>query len=117
MKSLYKIDGVVIKRPSSFKTEFYNITKSNRLANGDMSMELVAQKRKFYFTYNAIDSNEAKKILDLIWYSKKVFFTLTYIEDNVERSAIVYAGSIPKELHRTGGIWTWTNFTFNLIER
>lgn len=117
MKSLFKLDGVVIKRPSSFKTEFYNITKSNRLANGDMSMELIAQKRKFYFTYNAIDSKEADKILKILWYSKKVFFTLTYIEDNVERSAVVYVGSMPKELYRTGGIWTWTNFTFNLIER
>lgn len=117
LKTNFQIDGVTIKRPHSFKTEFYNITKSNRLANGDMSMDLIAQKRKFYFTWDAIDANDAKTILDLLWYSKKVFYTLTYVEDNITKTAVVYTGSIPKELHMSGDVWVWKNFSFNLIER
>lgn len=117
LKTNFQIDGVTIKRPHNFKTEFFNITKSNRLANGDMSMDLIAQKRKFFLTWEAIDATDAKRILDLIWYSRKVFFTLSYVEDNETKSAVVYAGSIPKELHRTGDVWVWKNFSFNLIER
>lgn len=82
-----------------------------------MSMELIAQKRKFYLTWSAIDAKDVQTILDLIWHSRKVFFTFTYVEDNVTKSATVYAGSIPKELHRSGDVWVWKDFSFNLIER
>ena len=49
-KTSFKIDGVTIKRPTLFKIERYNVTNLQRLANADMCGELIAKKRKFYFT-------------------------------------------------------------------
>lgn len=118
MRSDYKLNGVAIKCPSSFKIERYNITKSNRLASGKMSMELIAKKRKFYFAYDAIDATELNVILDIIWETNAVFYTFTYVENNVTKSAVVYTGSIPNELYRTDdGDWVWKNLTFDLIEQ
>ena len=82
-----------------------------------MCGDLIAKKRKFYFTYDAIQSTELDAILDLIWETNSVFFDLTYIENNEEKTARVYSGSIPSELYRTGSKWVWKNVTFNLIEK
>ena len=117
MQASYKINGVAIKRPSEFKIERYNVTNLQRLANADMCGDLIAKKRKFYFTYEAITAKDLNKILDTIWETNSIFFTLSYVENNVEKSARVYSGSIPSELYRTGDNWVWKNVTFNLIEK
>ncbi len=117
MQSSYKIDGVSIKRPSNFKIERYNVTNLQRLANADMCGDLIAKKRKFYFTYDSITSDELNTILNAIWETNSIFFTLEYVENNETKTARVYSGSIPSELYRTGGKWVWKNVTFNLIEK
>lgn len=117
MRTSFKINGVAIKAPSSFKTEFYRITKSNRTASGKMVMDHIARKRKFFFTYKVMDHRELNKILDLIWETDSCFFTLEYVEDNVVKTATCYVGAIPKDLHRTGGVWYWQNVTMNFIEQ
>lgn len=118
MESIYKLNGVIIKSPHPFKIERYNITKSSRVASGKMMMELIAKKRKFYFTYEAIDATELNKILDIIWENPSMFFELSYVENNTIKTATVYTGAIPTELYRTDiGAWVWTNVTFDLIEQ
>lgn len=117
METNFKINGVPIKRPSSFKIERFNVTNLERLANAEMCGDLIAKKRKFYFTYEAIQSDDLDKILNLIWETDSIFYTFTYIENNVEKTAIVYSGSIPSDLQRAGGKWVWKNVTFNLIEK
>jgi hypothetical protein len=118
MRTNFQIDGVTIKTPHTFRIERFRITKSNRLASGSMSMELVAKKRKFYFTYDAIESSDLNIILDALWETDNLFYTLSYIESNERKTAIVYVGSIPTELHRTDDSnWVWKNVTFDLIER
>lgn len=117
MQTSFKIDGVPIKRPSTFKIERFNLTKSGRVASGDMTMELVSKKRKFFFTYSAISSKDLNVILDAIWNTNKLFYTLEYVENNEVKTATVYVGSIPSDLHHTGSLWTWTNVDFNLIEK
>lgn len=116
-KSEYKINGTTIKRPSSFKIERYNVTNLQRTADATMKGELIAKKRKFYFTYDAIDSEDLNNILNVIWETTSLFYTLTYVENNTTKSATVYVGSIPSELFRTGGKWIWKNVTFDLIEQ
>lgn len=116
----YVVNGTAIKNPSSFKKERYNVTTMNRLSNADMVGDLVAQKRKFYFTYDSISAEEFDKILDAIWSSKKLFFTLEYPENGQQKTATVYVGSIPADLHRgnhNSSSWIWKNVSFNLIER
>lgn len=116
-KSSFQINGKGIKRPSNFKIERYNVTNLQRLANATMCGDLIAKKRKFYFTYNAITAEELNNILNIIWETNDLFFTLTYVENNTTKTARVYSGSIPSELYRTGGNWVWKGVTFDLIEK
>lgn len=117
MQQSYKINGTAFKRPDSFKIERYNLTDLQRIASGDMCGDLIAQKLKFYFTYDAITSDELETILNLIWNVTDLFFTLSYVENNVSKTAQVYVGSIPTELVRTGAKWVWKGVTFSLIEQ
>jgi hypothetical protein len=115
----FAVNGVFIKNPTSFKIERYNVTTMTRLANADMTGDLIAQKLKFFFTYEAISASDLDDILMAIWDSKKLFFTLNYEYQGQARSAVVYVGSIPSDLHyaNKGPNWVWKNVTFNLIER
>lgn len=113
----YTLGGVEIKRPSTFKIEKYKVTNASRLANGDMVADVLSRKRKFYLSYSGISSSDLDKILEVIWENDDYFFNFTYVENGVEKSAIVYPGSIPAELHRPEGNWVWKNVDFSLIEQ
>ena len=114
----FKINGVAVKNPSTFKIERYNVTTMERLSNASMVGDLVAKKRKFYFTYDALSQSDLAKILDAIWEGDKLFFTLEYPDRNNTHRATVYVGSIPTELHyMSNANAVWKNVTFNLIER
>jgi hypothetical protein len=113
----YTISGITIKRPSSFKVEKYKITNANRLANGNMTADVLAKKRKYTLTYNQITSNELNKIINILWDNMEYFFPFTYVENGSIQSATVYPGSIPAELFRPIGNWIWKNVTFSLIEQ
>ena len=116
--SNFTLNGRGIKNPSSFKIERYNVTNMERLADATMVGDLIAKKRKFYFTYDAIKGSDLDNILDAIWETDELFFTLQYVENNVPKRAIVYSGAIPTELHSAKSAdWVWKNVTFNLIER
>lgn len=114
----FTINGVVVKNPSAFKVERYNVTTMERLSNADMVGDLIAKKKKFYFTYDAISAEDFDAILQAIWDSDKLFFPLTYEDRGVPQHAMVYVGSIPSDLHYMSSRNTvWKNVTFNLIER
>ena len=120
----FSINGVGIKNPSSFKIERYNVTNMERLANAEMVGDLIAKKRKFYFTYDAIKAKELNNILDIIWETDEFFLKYAifsfnkFLENGKQKSAIVYVGSIPSELHSAKSAeWIWKNVTFDLIER
>lgn len=117
MAKHFKIESTVIKNPTTFKVERYNVTDMQRLANGSMSGDLIAQKRKFYFTYDAMTGDELDTIIKAIYDSKKIFFTLTYPYNGTTKTCTVYVGSIPSELHKAGKNWVWKNVQFNLIEK
>lgn len=116
------LGGVAIKQPpkAGFKISKYNITKSGRVADGSMTMELIAKKRKFYFTYDTISGTDLEAILSVID-SDAMFFNITYEENNQVKSAEVYVGEIGQQYFRvadkTTSEWYWKDFTFNLIER
>lgn len=115
----FVINGVSVKNPSSFKIERYNVTTLERLADAKMVGDLIAKKRKFYFTYDAISGDELDEILEAIWEDSSLFFPLRYLENGVSKSASVYVGAIPSELHKAGrgSAWVWRGVTFNLIEQ
>lgn len=114
----FRVNGVTIKNPSSFKIERYNVSTMERLSNADMVGDLVAKKLKFYFTYEVLSAQDFDNILQAIWDSPGLFFPLEYEENGVSKRATVYVGSIPSELHYMSSKNTvWKNVTFNLIER
>lgn len=115
----FTVNGRVIKNPSTFKIERYNVTNMERLADAKMVGDLIAKKTKYYFTYDAITGEDLDNILEAIWETDALFFPLEYIENGVSKSVTVYVGSIPTELHRAGKTtnWVWKNVTFNLIEQ
>jgi len=116
----FTINGTAIKNPSKFKKERYNVTNLARLADATMAGDLIAQKRKFYFTYDAITAAEWQNILNAIWESGTIFFPLEYVENGEQKSATVYVGNIPAELHWADvnhSHWVWKDVTFNLIEQ
>ena len=69
----FQLSGVAIKNPSDFKIERYNVTNMERLADAKMVGDLIAKKRKFYFTYEAISGYDLDKILELIWETNELF--------------------------------------------
>lgn len=115
----FTVNNIAIKNPSRFKIERYNVTNMERLADATMVGDLIAKKRKFYFTYDAISGDDLDTILEAIWDSTTLFFPLEYLENGVSKTATVYVGSIPTDLHRAGITtnWVWKNVTFNLIEK
>ena len=117
MKTDFKLNGVPIKRPSTFKISKYMLTKSGRLASGDMTADIVAKKRKFFLNWKAIDSTDFNVILDIIWETDKFFYDLEYVENNEVKHTTVYSGEIPANLHKTGDIWVWKDVELHFIER
>lgn len=118
MQQTITISGVVIKtpKPNELEIDSYNITKSARVASGKMMSDFIAKKAKLQFNYAMISSIDRKTILDVI-NTNTIFFPVTYVEDNVILTKTVYVGDISGTLVRTGSIWYWVNFKFDLIEQ
>lgn len=117
-RSNFKINGVAIKNPSTFKIERYKVTNLTRLASAKMTGNLIARKRKFFFTYDAISARDLNTILSTLWDASGIFYTLTYTENGVDKSAVIYPGAIPSELHNAQSTeWVWKNVNFDLIEQ
>lgn len=114
----FTVNGITIKNPSSFKVERYNVTTMERLSNADMVGDLVAKKRKFYFTYEAISAEEFDTILAAVYDGNNLFFPFEYEDKGQRKRANVYVGSIPADLHyMSNSNVVWKNVSFNLIER
>ena len=62
----FYIDGVKIKDPNEFDEEYYTLTQSTRIANGDMTMDFVANKRKYNFKWNAISSRQLETLVEFV---------------------------------------------------
>jgi hypothetical protein len=113
-----KLNNILIKQPAAgnFTIQKYNLTKSGRVASGNMTMELIAKKRKFLFKYDVLSGTDLETIVSIID-TDNMFFTIDYVEDSIAKSAIVYVGAINQDKFRTDGVWYWKNVTFDLIEQ
>ncbi len=116
MAQLISISGVTIKTPHTFVIERYNITQAGRVADGTMTMDLIAKKRKFLFEYRVISGIDMKRILDIID-GTNMFMPVAYKESNVIKTAECYVGHIPSTIFRTDGPWYYTDVNFDLIEQ
>ena len=116
MQQNITISGVTIKTPSKVTIERYNLTKSGRVSSGLMTMDLVAKKVKLLLHYDSISGTERKKILDLID-SNVMFFPVTYIDNNVVKTAMCYNGDVSDKVFRTGAEWYYEDVEYHLIEQ
>ncbi|MNB69320.1 hypothetical protein D3C75_158480 [compost metagenome] len=113
-----KINGGDVKVPSDFGYEYYNLTKSGRVASGRMTMDIIAQKRKFSFSYEVMSGAEMAKLKQLIFNPNVPFFSLEYDDESGTNVAIVYSGAIKATRFRVGEMgWYYKGVTFDLIEQ
>jgi len=118
MSSGFKINGVDIKAPTTFKIARYPITKGNRTADGNMHLDLVAWKRKFFFTWDCWSMSDYDKFMGLLVGKKGIFVTLTYPDNGKIYTAKVYPGELPTDVYQVRkGTWIWKDVSFNLIEK
>lgn len=111
-----KLNGRAIKKGYTMEIERYNITDAKRVASGDMKIQLIAKKRKFLLSYAVLSGAEFDSILQEID-SNNMLINMTYTENGVNKSAVVYCGPIKGRYHRSDMGWYWKDVTFNLIER
>jgi hypothetical protein len=113
------INGITVKNPSGFKIERYKVTTLQRLANADMTGDLLAKKIKLYYTYDSISGYDLDIILSAIWEAPGIFFPVKYLVNGSVNTITAYVGSIPSDLYRAGRTtnWVWKNVTFNLIQK
>lgn len=115
----FRVDGTSIMNPSGFSISRYDVTNLERLANANIAGDLIAKKRKLFFTYEVIASADLDHILNLIWTPWKIFFNLEWQENGIWRSMICYKGEISQDLARAGRTtnWVWQDVSFNFIEQ
>lgn len=113
-----RVNGVLIKQPKNPSLSDYNLTKSGRTASGRMTMDLVAKKKKLYLDYEVLSGAEVELIMSLI-NGKKMFFNVSYMENNIAKGFRAYVGEVKRTVHRSDRIggWYWTDISFNFIEQ
>jgi len=117
MAQVLKLNTTTIKQPTKFRIGNFKLTReTGRLINGEMVMDYVSLKKKFYFEYDAINGADLRTILAIIDTST-IFFTFTYKDREGTHSVTVYAGAIDQGQFRTDGSWVWDDVRFDLIER
>lgn len=119
MSMSVRINGVLIKTPSTCSVQKFRITKASRTTDGSMKMDNIAKKCKLVLSYEVIEGPKLKQLQDII-YGNALFFTVEYFDDDgTELIKTMYCGDISYDRFRTGAIggWYWKNFRVELIEQ
>lgn len=115
--SLLTIGGVPMATPSSIQVSIMDISRAERNANGNMTIERINTKKKLAISYDFIDSFALEKLLGVI---KNTYFDVTFI-DPVTNNFVtksMYCGD-----RNMGVLDYWTDYirykdvSFDLIER
>lgn len=116
MDPYYKLNGLYIKLPHNIKFGRYNLTKSGRVASGNMKMDIITTKRKFELSYSVLSGTQYDQ-LESILFDGTSFFSFEYVQGSQVKTATVYAGALNGEPFRTDGIWYYKDVSFALIEQ
>jgi len=116
MAQLLKVNNTTLRNPQEFSIEKYDITKAGRVANGAMTLELVAKKRKFLLRWEVISGTDLDAILAEID-QDAMFFTFSYVENGTTKTAECYSGAKKVKQFRPEGVWYWTDVSFDFIEQ
>ena len=117
MAQLLSVGGTTIKNPTSLKIEKYYLSKAGRTADGMMHIEKISNKLKFLLRYDSIKGSDLDTILGAV-YGTAVFFTLSYKENDVTKTATVYVGAIHQSFFRNDtGANYFRDVAFDLIQQ
>lgn len=111
------LDGVQIKTPH-LEVGSFLISKSERTADGTMTMDIIAEKRRLDLTWPLIKDVDLQQILSLL--KSKTFHTVTYPDPEYgeDRTITVYRGDVTTQAgHRVAGTRYWTDVSIALIEQ
>lgn len=111
------LDGVQIKTPH-LEVGSFLISKSERMADGTMAMDIIAEKRRLDLHWPLIKDVDLQQILSLL--GSKTFHQVTYPdpEHGEDHTITVYRGdtkSVPG--HRIEGTRYYTDVSISLIEQ
>lgn len=120
MQALLKIDGKVIKTPSSMEITYqdYDSSESNRNAKGELIRERVrAGVRRIDVGWKVLYGDEMAEILQAV---KPVFFTVEFLDPatNSFQSMIAYVGdrqTVPYTIR--DDMILYTDFKIGIIEK
>ncbi len=113
-----QINGTTIKTPTDLKVGVFRITKAERLASGNMAMEIIAVKRRLDLKWAIIADTDLKQILNIL--ESKVFHTVVYPDPQGGEVAAIttYVGDINQEAwQKLGGTRYWRDVSIALIEQ
>ncbi len=114
-----KINGVTIRTPTELKVGTFRISKSERTADGAMTMDIIAVKRRLDLTWSLITSADLQQIMSLLA-PNQAFHTIVYPDpENGETATITaYLGDTGQEVgQQISGTRYWRDVQIALIER
>lgn len=116
MDKIIKVNGVTLPAPTKYDVGIMDIIKATRNTLGDMTIEVIATKRKIELDLSMLNSFEVSQVLKLV---SAPPFSVEYRDpqDNSMRTGMFYSGDRKSSgLNFTNGKMEWKSLTFNIIE-
>lgn len=110
------INGIQIKTPQ-LKVGMFTISKSERLASGKMSMDIIATKRRLDLRWPLIKDTDLQQLLNTL--ASKTFHSVVYPDpQNGETATITaYVGDRNMDAWQKIGSRYWKDVSIALIEQ
>ena len=114
---MLKINGILIKSPSEFQVDFYDIDgESTRNAKGELNRDRITTKRKLNCKWPPLTQAEVSTILNSV---KDTFFNVEYYDPLLGKTTkTFYVGDrqMPM-LYMKNNNPMWENLSMNFIEK
>lgn len=114
---MIKIDGVSLPISVEYLISILDLSKAERTANGNMTIERIATKRKLELAWKHLSQQQLSQLLNLV---EPVFFQVEYPDpqDDTIRTGTFYCGDRTiGALGYVNGQVRWRDIKFNLIEK
>ena len=103
-----------IYTPTDFRISMNEIVREQRTASGKLVKDVIATKRVFSLTYNALKPEQVNVLLTEK--NRNQFLEFEYPDGGEQKKAIVWFGEIDRT-RLLKGIEIWKNFSFILEEQ
>lgn len=115
---MLKLNGILVRQPRSMSVGVGDLDdKTTRTANGSLTRDRIAVKRKITLSWSALTNAELSKILGAV---SSVFFQVTYPDPQTGtiQTKTFYVGDRTAAVYTyKDGVALWENLSMSLIER